>query len=94
MNNKRISSLILSAVMLLGIAAGCGSETGTTAANTTAPSSSANASAAPDTNTKAEIVLKYGDVNPDGHILLDSAKFFAYKVSEPSSGRIKIGLYP
>lgn len=42
----------------------------------------------------AEIVLKYGDVNPEGHVLLDSANFFADKVAELSDGRIKIDIYP
>lgn len=43
---------------------------------------------------EAEIVLKYGDVNPDGHVLLDSAHFFADKVAELSDGRIEIDIYP
>ncbi len=42
----------------------------------------------------AEIVLRYGDVNPEGHVLLESAHFFADKVSELSNGRIEIAIYP
>ncbi len=43
---------------------------------------------------KAKIVLRYGDVNPEGHVLLESAHFFADKVSELSDGRIQIEIYP
>lgn len=45
-------------------------------------------------NQQAEIVLRYGDVNPEGHVLLDSAHFFADKVKEMSNGRIAIEIYP
>nr|WP_319473565.1 TRAP transporter substrate-binding protein [uncultured Sphaerochaeta sp.] len=50
-------------------------------------------------NEKAEkapsqIVLRYGDVNPLGHVLLDSAEYFADQVAELSEGRIKIEIYP
>lgn len=43
---------------------------------------------------KPKIILRYGDVNPEGHVLLDSAHFFADKVSELSNGRIAIEIYP
>ena len=42
----------------------------------------------------SEIVLRYGDVNPFGHVLLNSAEYFADKVAELSEGRIKIEIYP
>lgn len=42
----------------------------------------------------ADIVLRYGDVNPEGHVLLESAHYFADKVSELSNGRIEIAIYP
>lgn len=48
----------------------------------------------PNGNQQAEIVLRYGDVNPEGHVLLDSANFFAEKVKEMSNGRIAIEIYP
>ncbi|MGE4585298.1 MAG: TRAP transporter substrate-binding protein [Sphaerochaeta sp.] len=44
--------------------------------------------------SKPQIVLRYGDVNPLGHVLLDSAQYFAQQVSEMSNGRIKIEIYP
>jgi tripartite ATP-independent transporter DctP family solute receptor len=42
----------------------------------------------------SQIVLRYGDVNPLGHVLLDSAQYFADQVAELSEGRIKIEIYP
>lgn len=45
-------------------------------------------------SAKPEIVLRYGDVNPLGHVLLNSAEFFAEKVADMSEGRIKIEIYP
>ena len=41
-----------------------------------------------------ELVLRYGDVNPTGHVLLESAEFFAQLVNALSEGRIKIEIYP
>ncbi len=46
------------------------------------------------TEVQPELVLRYGDVNPTGHVLLDSAEYFAEQVSEMSEGRIKVELYP
>jgi tripartite ATP-independent transporter DctP family solute receptor len=43
---------------------------------------------------KAEIILRYGDVNPLGHVLLNSADYFAQQVQDLSDGRIKIEIYP
>jgi tripartite ATP-independent transporter DctP family solute receptor len=50
--------------------------------------------AAPAEKGKAQIVLRYGDVNPLGHVLLDSAQYFADQVAQLSEGRIKIEIYP
>ncbi len=46
------------------------------------------------TPSKSQIVLRYGDVNPLGHVLLDSATYFADQVAQLSEGRIKIEIYP
>ena len=40
------------------------------------------------------IVLRYGDVNPEGNITVRSAHYFAEQVNELSGGRIEIDLYP
>lgn len=44
--------------------------------------------------SKPQIVLRYGDVNPLGHVLLESAEYFADQVAQLSEGRIKIEIYP
>jgi len=44
--------------------------------------------------SKPQIILRYGDVNPLGHVLLESAEYFADQVSQLSEGRIKIEIYP
>ena len=91
MKKTKIIALALSSMMLMGILAGCASGTKEVVTPETP--------VAPSTETatgdgKAEIVLRYGDVNPAGHVLLNSAEFFAKNVSEMSNGRIKIELYP
>ncbi len=45
-------------------------------------------------SSKPQIVLRYGDVNPLGHVLLESAEYFADQVAQLSEGRIKIEIYP
>lgn len=41
-----------------------------------------------------EVVLCYGEVNPEGHIMTESAKFFAQEVERLSKGRIAVEIYP
>ncbi len=43
---------------------------------------------------QSQIVLRYGDVNPLGHVLLDSAQYFADQVATLSNNHIKIEIYP
>lgn len=47
-------------------------------------------------NRKAEpdLVLCYGEVNPEGHIMTESARYFADEVERLSEGRIVIEIYP
>ena len=56
-------------------------------------SESASATAA-EQAAEPEIILKYSEVNPDGHFLTDTAYYFADQVAEKSNGRIKIDIYP
>ena len=44
--------------------------------------------------TEPELVLCYGEVNQEGHIMTDSAKYFAGRVEELSGGRITVEIYP
>ena len=39
-------------------------------------------------DSEPELVLGYGEVNPEGHIMTESARFFADKVSELTEGRV------
>ena len=41
-----------------------------------------------------KIVLKYGELNPDGNTMTDTAREFAKLVDEKSGGRIEIEIYP
>ncbi|ETP72974.1 tripartite ATP-independent periplasmic transporter solute receptor, DctP family [Lachnospiraceae bacterium JC7] len=40
-----------------------------------------------------KLVLRYGDVNPEGNITVESAHYFADRVNELSHGRIEIDIY-
>lgn len=44
--------------------------------------------------TEPELVLCYGEVNPEGHIMTDSARYFADEVERLSQGRIVVEIYP
>ena len=41
-----------------------------------------------------EIVLCYGEVNTEGHIMIDSANFFADRVKELTGGKVVVDIYP
>ncbi|RKJ04349.1 TRAP transporter substrate-binding protein [bacterium D16-54] len=41
-----------------------------------------------------DLVLCYGEVNPEGHIMTDSAQYFADEVERLSQGRIVVEIYP
>ncbi|MEW4411809.1 TRAP transporter substrate-binding protein [Clostridium sp. AN503] len=45
-------------------------------------------------DSEPELVLGYGEVNPEGHIMTESARFFADKVSELTEGRVMVDIYP
>lgn len=42
---------------------------------------------------EGKLVLRYGDVNPEGNITVESAHYFADKVKELSNGSIEIDIY-
>ncbi len=42
----------------------------------------------------AEFILKYGEVNTNGHIMSETAYYFAKQVNELSNGEIIIEIYP
>lgn len=98
MRRKKLLALTLCAVMAFGtIVTGCSSDKtenkpAENAAETTEEDKTGEA--VTETSSDAEIVLRYGDVNPEGHVLLESAHFFADKVSELSDGRIAVEIYP
>jgi tripartite ATP-independent transporter DctP family solute receptor len=47
-----------------------------------------------DVSGKKSYVLKYAELNPDGHIMDQAGDYFAKLVEEKSEGRIKIQVYP
>ncbi len=47
-----------------------------------------------DASGKKNYVLKYAELNPDGHIMDQAGDYFAKLVEEKSEGRIKIQVYP
>ena len=54
----------------------------------------ATAEAAKATRSEPELVLKYGEVNPENNINARVAHKFAEYVSELSNGRIRVDIYP
>lgn len=50
--------------------------------------------AAARADSEPEIVLCYGEVNPEGHIMTEAAHFFADKVSELTDGKVVVEIYP
>ena len=83
MKKSKLMALILSSILSIGVLAGCSSDK--------APETPGETPAA---GNGAQVVLRYGDVNPEGHVLLDSAAFFAEKVDELTNGEVKIEIYP
>lgn len=47
-----------------------------------------------DADTEGRIILRYGDVNPEGNITVKTARYFAEQVSSLSNGRMEINVYP
>ena len=64
------------------------------AAQATAEAALATTQAERATPSEPEIVLKYGEVNPEGNIDARVAEKFAQYVYELSNGRIKVNIYP
>lgn len=88
---KKRMGLWLMAVIAAGMLAGCsGGE------KTPASDGGTQETAAEKVNTAetAEIVLKAGEPNPEGHILTEAMKHFAQLVDEKSEGRISVEVYP
>lgn len=64
------------------------------AAQATAQAALATTQAVRATPSEPELVLKYGEVNPEGNIDTKVAEKFAQYVYELSDGRIKVDIYP
>lgn len=50
-----------------------------------------------DVAEKAEsgkIILRYGEVNPEGYFMVDTAHYFADRVKELSDGHMEVDIYP
>lgn len=99
---RKVIASVLALTMAMTMLAGCGSKQEATqqpAENQeAAPEAGADeAEAGAETaqpSGQAEIVLKYAELNPDGHIMDECADFFAEKVAELSNGRIEIDVFP
>lgn len=77
---KRNTLIAAGAVMLLAACLGCGA------------ARKRSAQGAPE--AEPEIVLCYGEVNAEGHVMTESAHYFADKVKELSAGRVVVQIYP
>lgn len=95
---KKTFSILLSAAMVMSLAA-CGSNSTT---QTTAAPSQTTAAAGTDAPAKEEapgeqaaetVTLKFVEQMPDGHIMTDTLYYFADKVEELSGGSIKVERY-
>lgn len=95
MKRSKIMALALSSVLALGVLAGCaGTDTPAETPTETPAETPAEGEETEEPAGDAEVILRYGDVNPNGHVLLDSAEFFAEKVAELTNGEVKIEIYP
>ncbi len=95
-----LSAMCIAAALAM---TGCGgSQSSSTQAETAASTTQAAqgeasgeaSAAAAESTAEPEIILRYSEVNPDGHFLTDTAYYFADQVAEKSGGRIKIDIYP
>ncbi|NDL68547.1 TRAP transporter substrate-binding protein [Anaerotalea alkaliphila] len=90
MKRKMVVALVLSVAMLA--LAGCGKAPADTslAEGKTVESDGAGEK----TYEKPEVVLRYGELNPDTHPMTMAAREFARIVAEKSNGRMAIEIYP
>ena len=98
---RKVVATILSLTLAMTMLAGCGNkqeapaeqpaETEQDAPETDAPAETEEPTAS---TGEAEIVLKYAELNPDGHIMDECADYFAEQVAEMSNGRIEIDVFP
>lgn len=79
MNRNSLTAVIMAAALFGGCLVGCGLM-------------GENKETLMD--VEPDFVLCYGEVNSEGHIMTDSAQFFADKVKELSGGKVIIELYP
>lgn len=79
MNRNSLTAAVVAAALLGGSLVGCGLMRKNTEALM---------------EPEPDFVLCYGEVNPEGHIMTDSAQFFADQVKEMSGGKVIIEIYP
>ncbi|MDF2614640.1 MAG: hypothetical protein K0S71_2426 [Clostridia bacterium] len=97
---KKLTSLLLAMAFATMTFTGCGgakpaAETSKTeAAAPKAEEAKTEEAAAPaDKAAAPELVLKYGELNPETHPMAEGAKEFARLISEKTNGRIQIDTY-
>ena len=94
--NKRMLAIVMAGAISMGMLAGCsGSDKAASTTTAAASTETQKTEAAAQTGgQKAEIVLKAGEPNPEGHLLTQAMEHFAELAAEKSDGRIKVEVYP
>ena len=103
MKRRGIAAALAAVMMVSTCLAGCGGSE-KKAETTAAAAQEAKAEETKAEDTKAaepagdavepEFILRYGDVNPEGHVIVNAAHYFADTVKELSGGRVVIEIYP
>ncbi len=92
---KVLSMLLIISVLSMAMLSGCGQSSEKSESSESAQQESSAVKASETAvYEKPEIVLRYGELNPDTHPMTMAARHFADEVLSKSNGRISIEVYP
>lgn len=100
MKTRKLATAMAAIMMVSACTAGCSNTEKKPETTPSATEAAKETSKTTETSTTAastvepEFILRYGDVNPDGHVIVNAAHYFADTVNELSGGRIAIEIYP
>ncbi|SNR96741.1 tripartite ATP-independent transporter solute receptor, DctP family [Anaerovirgula multivorans] len=88
MKMKKSMILLMCTVLVIGLLAGCSS-------NSPAPAETPETNAGSDDGSNGEtIVLRLADTHNDGYVTVEADREFARLVEEKTEGRVKVEVYP
>ncbi|WP_102348740.1 TRAP transporter substrate-binding protein [Bacillus sp. Marseille-P3661] len=92
-NVRGFNYVVLSMLALIFVLSGCGGQSTSQETASNVPQSNVD-QPAEKTEKKEKIVLKFGELNPDTHIVTMSIKEFGRILEEKSDGRITVEVFP